>query len=813
LASSNNVVVVAGSGSSWSNSGTLTVAVGGSGTLTVADGGSVVATGGINIASQLGSFGTLNIGALGGSDTAGTVSAPTIALGAGTGVINFNRSDSITISSTITGSVTGAINQLGAGTTILSGNNSGFSGLTTISGGTLQYGDGISSGASVSAGDIINNATLAFNPASTGTNTVAGNISGTGSVNQLGSGTTILSGSNSYSGTTTISAGAILVGDGGTSGTLGSGAVVVNNAALAVNRSDEVTLANAISGSGFFVQVGAGTTILTGDNSAFSGPIGILGGTLQYGDGSTAGTSVSTGDITNYATLAFNPTSTDTYTVAGNISETGSVIMLGSGTTILSGSNSYSGTTTISAGTLAISNGSSFGSSTVTFASNGTTVASLASMQVTNDYVLTGNGTMDVGAFVLTNTGVISGAGSLTKAGAGTLLLSASNSYSGGTWISGGTLTAANLYAFGAGALTIGTNTFLDLANYSIANTLNNNGGTILNAGTISGGDFTGGTTALSGNNSTVAEVSGTATVNVAGSGSTIANVTGGTVNVNAAGTTIESYNGGDVAVGRGLIVAMNDGTSSGVISGDGGLTKNSTGVLTLGGVNTYTGATTVADGKLVVDGSIANSAVTVQNGGTLGGSGTVGDTIVHSGGTINPGNSPGTLNISGNINWLGGGNYNWQVLDASGTAGAQWDLISASGNLDLSALTVSSQFNINLWSLDSTGPDVSGAIDNFDPNTTHTWTILTAGGITGYTGSGQFAINTASINGTDGFQNALASGWGFNVVQDGSNLNLVYSQNASGPSPVPEPGTWAAAALLVGGAAFMRWRKRNKVS
>jgi autotransporter-associated beta strand protein len=61
-------------------------------------------------------------------------------------------------------------------------------------------------------------------------------------------------------------------------------------------------------------------------------------------------------------------------------------------------------------------------------------------MRVTNNYALTGNGTMDVGANVLTNSGVISGAGSLTKLGAGTMFLSASNSYTGATTVSAGTL-------------------------------------------------------------------------------------------------------------------------------------------------------------------------------------------------------------------------------------------------------------------------------------------------------------------------------------------------------------------------------------
>jgi autotransporter-associated beta strand protein len=330
-------------------------------------------------------------------------------------------------------------------------------------------------------------------------------------------------------------------------------------------------------------------------------------------------------------------------------------------------------------------------------------------------------------------------------------------------------------------------------------------------------GDLATGTTAVTAPNSTVAEVSGTATVNVDSTGTTIDNVNGGTVNANAANTTIQSYNGGNVAVGRGLIVAMNDGTSSGVISGDGGMTKSSAGVLTLGGVNTYTGATTVDAGKLVVNGSISGSAVTVQSGGTLGGSGTVGTLTLESGGTISPGNSPGTLNINGDINWVGGSNYDWEIVSAEGTTpGTDWDFQLATGQLNLSALTVSSRFNINLWSLISTGPDVSGALSDFDPTRSqgYTWKILTAqGGITGFNSS-YFNLNTGAVNGTAGFANGLAGG-SFSLVQslDGKDLNLVFTAAAAPGAPVPEPGTWAAAALLAGGAAFMRWRKRAKVS
>lgn len=329
---------------------------------------------------------------------------------------------------------------------------------------------------------------------------------------------------------------------------------------------------------------------------------------------------------------------------------------------------------------------------------------------------------------------------------------------------------------------------------------------------TVDGGNFSSGTTDLSGDNITLAEVSGTATVNVSGVNTRIINVSGGTVNVNAASTTIQSYNGGNVAVGSGLIVAMNDGTSSGVISGDGGMTMSSAGVLTLSGSNTYTGTTTVGGGLLVVNGSISGSAVTVQNGGTLGGSGTVGSATIESGGTIAPGNSPGTLTFTNGFTWAGGGNYNWQIYNASNslTAGLTntWDLINVTGGLwDITGLSSTNKFNINLWSLSGL-PETTGPATGFDATQNYSWMILASVGVTNAFDSSFFNINTNAVNGTGGFTGATGV---FSLSLDGNNdLFLNY---AGAGAPVPEPGTWAAAALLAGGAAFVRWRRRRKVS
>ena len=214
------------------------------------------------------------------------------------------------------------------------------------------------------------------------------------------------------------------------------------------------------------------------------------------------------------------------------------------------------------------------------------------------------------------------------------------------------------------------------------------------------------------------------------------------------------------------------------------------------------------------IDGNLQTGGnVTVGGRGIVVGTGTIQAPTVTfaTNSTLSPGNSPGRFTIDGNLVWQGGANYNWEIHDAAGGAGTGWDVVAVSGSLNLSALTVNSQFNINLWSL-SALPQTSGEAVNFNSNQSYTWTILTASnGITGFS-SDKFLVNTGAFNGTGGFANTLQAGWGFSIVRDGNNLNLLYAQQI-GPEPIPEPGTWAAAALLAGGAALMRWRKRRGVA
>lgn len=118
----------------------------------------------------------------------------------------------------------------------------------------------------------------------------------------------------------------------------------------------------------------------------------------------------------------------------------------------------------------------------------------------------------------------------------------------------------------------------------------------------------------------------------------------------------------------------------------------------------------------LGVNGS-TTSATIVQSGATLGGSGPVDSVVVECGGTIAPGNSPGTLTITNGLPWAGGGNYDWQIFKVSGRAGESdtWDLINvAGGTWDISGLCSTNKSNINSCSLSGL-PDTTGAAASFD--------------------------------------------------------------------------------------------------
>uniref|UniRef100_UPI004039ABA0 autotransporter outer membrane beta-barrel domain-containing protein n=1 Tax=Variovorax sp. BK018 TaxID=3450241 RepID=UPI004039ABA0 len=278
----------------------------GTATVTVADGARLTSgasgTNTLFLANSATGVATLNIGAPVGSAPVapGVVTANDITSSNGKSTINFNHNaGNYEFAVPVGGNV--VVNQIGSGTTALTGANS-YSGGTTITAGTLQLGNGGTTGSIT--GNVVNNATLAINHSNAFG--FAGNISGGGVVRQLGTGTTTLTGTNTYTGGTVVQAGRLLAGSAGAfvqnttytvnGGTLdlgswdlsasslsGTGGTVALNAqTLTVDQAGDSTYAGAVTGTGGVVKAGAGVLTLSGANS-YGGTTSVTQGTLRAG--------------------------------------------------------------------------------------------------------------------------------------------------------------------------------------------------------------------------------------------------------------------------------------------------------------------------------------------------------------------------------------------------------------------------------------------------------------------------------------------------------------------------------------------------
>ncbi len=439
----------------------------------------------------------------------------------------------------------GALLKQGSGTLTLTNFNS-YVGGTFIGGGTLQVGNGGNAG--FITGNVVNNATLVFNRVDNVP--FNGDMSGTGALTKLGTGTLTLTGTNTHAGGTTISAGTLQIGNAGTTGSISGN--VLNSGSLIFNRSDSTSFAGDMSGSGSLTKLGAGTLALTGNNTHTGGTT-ISAGTLQVGNGGTTGSIAGNVSVTNNAVLSFNRN--DAVEFSGGISGSGALTKLGDGVLTLSGNNTHTGGTTISAGTLRVGN----------LVGN-----------VTNNSILIFNN----GSDVLFN-GAISGTGALTKQGTGRLILNNTNTYLGGTTISAGTLEVG--------------------LSGSIVGNVNNDGVLLFSRSQVFGGSISGSGALRIGSDTVSLLLTGN---NTHLGGTTISS---GFLQVGNGGTT-GSISGNVTNNGTMTFNRLDDIAFEGVISGAGALVKNGAGVLELTGNNTYTRGTTINAGTLQVG-----------NGGTTG--------------------------------------------------------------------------------------------------------------------------------------------------------------------------------------------------
>ena len=194
-----------------------------------------------------------------------------------------------------------------------------------------------------------------------------GFISGTTGLTKNGAAKLTIATNNTNSGITTINAGTIEVGNGGTTGSLGSGNIV-NDASLIFNRSSNITVANTISGIGNLTKNGTGALILTAD-STYSGGTTIIAGELHVGAQATTG-SIGAGDIVNSAILRLNRAdgaNPYAYTFANNISGTG-VLVVGQvsvgafdSVVTVTGTNTFTGNVDVRSGGIKIQNTAALG--------------------------------------------------------------------------------------------------------------------------------------------------------------------------------------------------------------------------------------------------------------------------------------------------------------------------------------------------------------------------------------------------------------------------------------------------------------------
>ncbi|MFT9015093.1 MAG: autotransporter domain-containing protein [Acetobacter sp.] len=434
---------LSGAGSTLTT-GMLYINADGDGVDTISDGARAIVNTQVVFGSQGGTYGELNIDS-GGTLSVGGVNRIVDNEGAGgsylfridNGTLENIQSDlvtSVNINVVNTATIqtnsyltalygqmygTGSLNKTGAGTLLLTADNT-YAGATTIAQGVLQLGNGGTTGSIAASSAIHDNGSLIVDHS----NMVALSqvIDGTGSLTQNGTGTLLLSADNTYTGATTIAQGGLQLGNGGTTGSIAASSAIHNNGSLIVDHSNMLVLSQAIDGTGSLTQNGTGTLVLSADNT-YTGATTIAQGTLQLGNGSTTGSIASTAIHDNGSLVVDR---SDTLTLSEVIDGTGNLTQNGTGTLVLSADNTYTGATTIAQGGLQLGNGG--------------TTGSIAASSAIHD-----NGSLIVDhSNMLALSQVIDGTGSLTQNGTGTLVLSADNTYTGTTTIAKGTLQLGN---------------------------------------------------------------------------------------------------------------------------------------------------------------------------------------------------------------------------------------------------------------------------------------------------------------------------------------------------------------------------------
>ncbi|WPN36583.1 autotransporter-associated beta strand repeat-containing protein [Pseudomonas sp. P8_139] len=703
--------------------------------------------------------------------------------------LNGTNTGNNTLSAQLDNNGTGvsSLTKTGTGTWILTNNSSSYTGVTTISGGVLGVSklsnggtaSGIGAASSAASNLVIGNdsalrytgsgdssnrlftlaggvsfiessgtgainftnsgtiglsnpnvaRTVALGGTNTGNNTVAGVIgnSGTGitTLAKNGSGTWVLIGNNTYTGNTVVNDGNLTIGDGNTSGNLGTGNVIVDSATstLSMNRSDTVIFNAAMSGPGTFAQVGTGTTTLTAGNS-------IGGATVSAG-------TLDVNGVLNTGSIAMSSTST--------LNVDGTVQAAGGTTAAITGDAGASTINVNSGATLRVNGDLGDGSDALNVTGTldtGATVLNLGAGNDTltiNDGVINGAG-VDAGAgtadsLVINNAlaktfGGFSGFEQLTKQNVGTLTLTGNQSYSAGTAINGGALnvggsldTSTVSMADATTLNVVGTvrgmgGTTAILTGSAGANTLNiNSGATLQASGSLGGGT----------DNVTLAGTlnTGAAALDLGAGDETVILHDGAVIS----GVGINAGTGNDqLVLDNALALTFNGGATAGFES----LLKQNGGVTTLTGSQSFSVGTTINGGALNVVGALETPSVNLA------------DSV--------------TLNVDGSLQGVGGA-----ATTVTGSAGANTLTVGAGGHLVASGDLGGGDDFLDVAGTLDTGGGTFALGDGDDTLIIHDGTHI-IGAVTAGAGTDTFAtdINTsADVGAVQGFETLTKTGVG----------------------------------------------------